>query len=800
MKLNKKIHVLIFSLMLFIIHNAVCEIDLTNAVIVVPQDITVTHQAAVDMLLDEVEKRTQIRLKVGQKENKYQPAIYVYSVTEAEFLKRLSCNSNTKLIVQVEEEYAITSGTNEFSQVFIYGYDDRGVLYGVGRLLRELNMRQGSITIAENLHIKSKPDYPIRGHQLGYRPKTNSYDAWDAAIWEQYIRDLAVFGANAVELIPPRSDDADTSPHFPLPPMDMMVKMSEILDKYDMDVWVWYPAIDPDYSSEEAITKAVQEWQEVLSKLPRLDAVFIPGGDPGKTPPTILMNMLAKQHGNLQTIHPGLEFWVSPQGFHYEWMDEFMDYLHSKKPDWLTGLVFGPQNLISLPELRQRAPEQYKIRRYPDITHNIWCQYAVPDWDMAYMLTEHRESINPRPVDMANIFRLWGKLSDGFISYSEGCNDDVNKAVWSALGWNEDENVLDVLRQYARYFIGADYEEAFAQGLLALEQNWRGPLLTNDNVYTTLKQFQTMERNASPQVKLNWRFQMALYRAYYDAYNRARLIYETALEEDAMSALRNANELGSIIAIQQAQDILNRSVTARIAPEWRNRVFELAEALYQSIRMQKSVDKYQAIETWRGANLDLIDTPLNNRLWLQAQFDEIQTMNSEAEKLQAIHAVTDWTNPGPGGFYDDLGNITHQPHLERGLGFQQDPEFRSSSRIAFQYQPGYRTSWTRFAETCYGNPLIMRYDELDKDAQYKVKITYAGEFEYHGTVLVKMEADGKEIHPFMEKPQPIKPIEFTIPKELTADGKLELKWNHNPERTGAGRGCQIAEVWLMRVE
>ena len=24
----------------------------------------------------------------------------------------------------------------------------------------------------------------------------------------------------------------------------------------------------------------------------------------------------------------------------------------------------------------------------------------------------------------------------GFLTYSEGCNDDVNKAVWSALGWD----------------------------------------------------------------------------------------------------------------------------------------------------------------------------------------------------------------------------------------------------------------------------------------------------------------------------------------------------------------------------
>lgn len=781
-------------------HRIWCDIDLTNAVVIVPETITKTHQAAVDMLLDEVEKRTQIRLNVGQKENKYQPAIYVFSVTQAKFMKRLSSWSNTKLVVDTTEEYNLSTGTNEFSQVFIYGFDDRGILYGVGRLLREMEMRTGSITIKENLSIKSKPDYPIRGHQLGYRPKTNAYDAWDVAMWEQYIRDLAVFGCNAVELIPPRSDDAGTSPHFPLPQMEMMVKMSELLDKYDMDVWVWYPAIDPDYTTDAAIQKAVKEWEGVLSKLPRLDAIFIPGGDPGHTKPTILMNMLAKQHANLQRIHPGLEFWVSPQGFHHEWMDEFLGYLETEKPAWLSGLVFGPQNLISLPELRKRTPQQYQIRRYPDITHNIWCQYAVHDWDLAYMLTEHRESINPRPTAMANIFRLWGNLADGFISYSEGCNDDVNKTLWSALGWDEDQPVINILRQYARYYIGAEYEEEFAQGLLALEQNWRGPLLTNGSVYTTLQQFQEMERIASPQTKLNWRFQMVLYRAYYDAYNRARLIYETALEEEAMSLLRRVDELGSEIAIQQAKDVLNKAVTERIAPEWRSRVFALAEALYQSIRMQKSVDKYQAISTWRGANLDLIDTPLNNRMWLNARFDEIQNIDDEAKRVEAIHTITNWTNPGPGGFYDDLGNHTMQPHLVRGADYKTDPEFRASSRIGFEDYPNCRTSWLRFAETRYGYPLEMRYEELDPNVQYKVKLTYAGEFEYHGTVLVTMRADGEEIHPFMEKPQPIKPIEFIIPKELTQDGELVLQWNHNPERTGAGRGAQVAEVWLIRVE
>jgi hypothetical protein len=44
---------------------------------------------------------------------------------------------------------------------------------------------------------------------------------------------------------------------------------------------------------------------------------------------------------------------------------------------------------------------------------------------------------------------------------------------------------------------------------------------------------------------------------------------------------------------------------------------------------------------------------------------------------------------------------------------------------------------------------------------------------------------------------PYAPLEFDIPHEATADGKLELKFIREPGLRGAGRGLEIAEVWLM---
>ena len=335
--------------------------------------------------------------------------------------------------------------------ILVVGDDSRGVLFGVGKLLRSLEMSRDRIVLRTPLQVTTAPAMPIRGHQLGYRPKTNSYDAWDLSQWEQYIRDLAVFGCNSIELIPPRSDDDSDSPHFPLPPMEMMIGMSKIAADYGLDVWIWYPAMETSYSTPEAIEAAVKEWGDVLSKLPRVDALFVPSGDPGDAPPSEFMAMLAAQAKQLKRIHPNARIWISMQSFTEPQFNEMRKILE-QEPEWLGGIVHGPQTRVSVAKLREIVPGRYPIRGYPDITHSMRCEYAVPDWDLAYPLTEGREVINPRPVDESAIFQLYRNNTRGVITYSEGCNDDVNKMIWSGLCWDPDASTTDILHDYSRYF------------------------------------------------------------------------------------------------------------------------------------------------------------------------------------------------------------------------------------------------------------------------------------------------------------------------------------------------------------
>ncbi|MCU1236397.1 MAG: hypothetical protein JWP63_4364 [Candidatus Solibacter sp.] len=683
----------------------------------------------------------------------------------------------------------------------IQGNDERGTLFGVGRLLRELKLTKGKAEIAGQLDITSSPKFPLRGHQIGYRPKVNTYDAWTPEVFEQYVRDLAVFGTNAIELIPPRSDDRDQSPHFLLTKIEMMAQMSRIIAEYGLQVWIWFPAMDKDYTNPATVEFALKEWGDVFRKLPHIDAVFVPGGDPGSTPPKPLMNLLAKQSASLRRLHPKAQMWVSPQGFDAAQFTEFIE-LVKKQPAWLNGLVFGPWNRVPVSELRAQVPAKYAIRLYPDITHSFLCEYPVPDWDTAYAITEGRETINPRPVDEAKIFKLTSPGTVGFLSYSEGVNDDVNKILWNSLAWDPDADTTAVLREYSRYFISPDYEDQFAQGLFALERDWRGPLLSNANVDTTLAQFQSMERTATPQMLRNWRFQQGLYRAYYDGYIRRRLMYETSLEERAMDRLRESARLGSTAALDAAEHILDQAVEQPVAQDLRTRLFALAEGLYQSIGMQLSVDLYRAVHFSRGANLDMLDFPLNSRVWLKQQFSRVRAAQTEKEKLAGIDAIVNRTNPGPGGFYDDLGKPGLQPHVvATGPGYDLDPGFFHSvfSQIRSEGTGSHLdtpAAWWDYAGARQGTPLTMRYEHLDPNAPYKVRVVYAG-FP-NGPKYRLLANDGVEIHPYLARPDPMRALDFDIPAEATRGGALTLRWSLEPGVGSFSASVAVTEVFLIR--
>lgn len=119
-----------------------------------------------------------------------------------------------------------------------------------------------------------------------------------------------------------------------------------------------------------------------------------------------------------------------------------------------------------------------------------------------------------------------------------------------------------------------------------------------------------------------------------------------------------------------------------------------------------------------------------------------------------------------------------------------------SAFSGFAFRLDWRKSWYDSAETAFDTPLQIRYTNLDPAAQYKVRVIYAGTTPQ---IKIRLVADDSlEIHPLMAKPTPVKPIEFDVPAQATANGELNLTWEIEPGRGGNGRGRQVSEVWLIK--
>ena len=394
-----------------------------NAVVISPGELPLAEKKAIDMLLDEVESRTQIRFPVVKSWPKDQFAIVIGS---APALKSLADDRGI-LVARTwrrSEGYRLWS---EPSSVWVMGNDARGVLFGVGRLLREMRMSRQSIRLPSDLHIDSAPQTKIRGHQLGYRPKTNSYDGWTVALWEQYIRDLAVFGCNTIELIPPRSDDDADSPHFPLPQIQMMSEMSRLADEYGLDVWIWYPAMDDDYSKPATVDFCDQGVGERFREAAS-DRCHLRSRRALRSYASRIPLRGSKQAAACPASLEGA-IWLSPQSFDQKGLDEFFELLR-QEPSWLTGIVYGPQVRIPLSGGVDNAPTRYPIRNYPDITHVQHCQYPASGITGVPSPKGHETPITAQPTQMANIFRRAKSKLHVPSALIPGCNDDVNKMVF----------------------------------------------------------------------------------------------------------------------------------------------------------------------------------------------------------------------------------------------------------------------------------------------------------------------------------------------------------------------------------
>src|SRR5207247_8943281 len=138
--------------------------------------------------------------------------------------------------------------------------------------------------------------------------------------------------------------------------------------------------------------------------------------------------------------------------------------------------------------------------------------------------------------------------------------------------------------------------------------------------------------------------------------------------------------------------------------------------------------------------------------------------NCETDRLGQLDTIINRADPGPGGFYGDLGDPERQPHLVRGAGAAADPAFYATPLPGFAFRgtgPD-RTvpnAWWTHAESLYDEPLQMRYTGLDRGAAYRVRVVYGRE---RAGLKIRLAAQNNvTIHDYLSRP--LEPVEFDVP-------------------------------------
>ncbi len=678
-----------------------------------------------------------------------------------------------------EDEYKISC---EDGKIVFYAGGIRGFIFSVGHFLRKSVIKDNTVSLIEDISGFYSPEKKLRGHQVGYRQTSNTYEAWDLEEYRRCYLDMMYFGTNICEHIPYENGHSDRSAIMRRDEQELLCLSAKQAKEYGMDVSLWYP------NCEATLEEGEKNREKLFSEAEELDYIFPPGGDPGSLEPEEFFERCKSYREILRKYHPTAEMWPSAQQPHHlpHWGTVFLA-LMKNRPDYIDGVITGPNAAFPLDILRRYLPKEYPIRLYPDITHNLRCEYPVhsdrDDWHFALQAVNGRESINPRPTEYKRIHSETKGYTIGSVSYSEGVNDDINKALWSALEFNSSTPVREILEDYSRlFFPGADYEKA-ADGIFGLEKNWEGAPEENPCIENTLSLWEELG-DETPSLYNNWRYIQCLFRARCDAFIRRKVMHEHRL-------IKQAKKI-AVTDITKAEQILRTPLPGTVTDLY-EAIEENGRQLFEMIGMQLDVERYYAKNPERGAVLDTIKLPLTDLPWLLNAYTKAKKLPGN-EKKEYINRCFNRNKVENDEYYYSValdgicpGGVKQKPYFymnvqgdrpEKNNGTLPTALFKLFDHFIFRL----KTGGLRYDTDYY---LMITYRDTHNEDSVKHQIKINGKTLYCGQQF------GGERNSRYENdmlPEGFIAVQYKVPKDFIVNGCVDLQISEKVN------GFEIAEL------
>jgi hypothetical protein len=710
------------------------------------------------------------------------------------------------------------------------GIDERGCLYAVGELLRQIIMDEThGFTFDKKMHVRTAPAFEIRGTQFGQSSVSKNLGKvrdWTDEETQRVILNYALAGANIFNIGTDASRMYDFIKSYGLMTLCTFGANSaggqavpEAWNASESIGRLGYVCL----SVPEAIQFMLQKCEDHFKKLPFIDLIQFYGGDGGgcecdKCKPYGLtfIKTVEKMAAIIHKYHPDTRIFFTNQKFQNDDDEAIFDYLNEKPREWLWAWGYGPgsdattwqpghrqthrMDLFRYPgygpyslyprEILRRMPARHQLVYYNEITHWKYAQHALvqmyprvdkngdrpPHWsheiyerrpDPYLTMVYDRLTFNAFPKYYHRVFNDLMRYGVGDVTHSSGHHDHFNQWMWMRLLWSPRTDVETVVREYCQTWFGTQAAPDMAKALFLFEENMEQTGEQTIIHKTSVEEYYRLVKQAGQKMPPHRKQTHWLWRMYMQ---KGAIDQYVKLSVIQQYALQDRIEKWFVTGKND-----NRSITEAL--KWISELKETPEMKKFKEEATKLGEESNRLFGMNSEGLYNLEHDFIGLGWLKRQLERALAASGN-KRDELLNMIVRYDDPGEGGYYDNLGTFNPAPHVTTGYPYDHGQPY-----VRNMLAEGNRPSQKSMHFTQDENQgVTLHYRNLDPAAHYKIRFTFVRPW-YQERYDMRMNQHAQSIYAddmLLAKDLEI-PLQmsdfftFDIPPQATADGELIIR-------------------------